>query len=372
MISGDHLIGQGKKNVFYYMLEEFSKHWDKISVICMGQGQPSVIHGNVFLYPSGTKWPGQTTFIKKKGAEILAKEKYDLMAVHSYPPFYNDRGAWFLRKKYKVPYVLEVMHVTGHPMAADKKEYISKVLMGLFVRFSRIAKNCLAFRTVNNVEVPQFLMKRGVPQEKILYLCCAYTRLDVFKPNPQIKKDGQTIVYCGRLAQNKGLRQTIKAFKIVADKIPQAKLLIAGDGPLRERLQKQVADLGLANSVEFLGFIDQIKTIEVYNRADLFVLASFNEGAPRAVLEAMACACPTITTKIGLMKEIIREKENGLFTSHNPKEMAEQFLYLLENPKEREQIGQAAFRTAQDFEFKKLIKNYALAYQAKIKGEQAL
>jgi glycosyltransferase involved in cell wall biosynthesis len=47
--------------------------------------------------------------------------------------------------------------------------------------------------------------------------------------------------------------------------------------------------------------------------------------------------------------------------------MAQQFLYLLENPKVREQIGQAAFRTAQDFEFKKLIKNYALVYQARVK-----
>jgi phosphatidylinositol alpha-mannosyltransferase len=101
-------------------------------------------------------------------------------------------------------------------------------------------------------------------------------------------KDPKTILYVGRLEHRKGVKYLIRAFAELQSRQPQVRLLIAGDGPDREKLEMEVAELGLKH-VEFLGFIEEERKRRLLQESDLFCSpAIFGESFGIVLLEAMA------------------------------------------------------------------------------------
>lgn len=101
------------------------------------------------------------------------------------------------------------------------------------------------------------------------------------------------IVAAGKLAPWKGFEDLIKAMSIVV-KERHAKLLILGDGPLREDLQKLISHLKLENSIELVGYVNN--TLKFFRKSDIFVLSSLVEGLPNVLVEAMICGCTPVAT----------------------------------------------------------------------------
>ena len=108
MITGDRALAQGKKGPFYYMLEEFSKHWERVDIICPRTPKPNIkkVHDNVYIHSSQKSLICQPWFILKKGVELYKEQKFNLFTVHSYPPFYNDIGGRWLHNKIKSSYFI--------------------------------------------------------------------------------------------------------------------------------------------------------------------------------------------------------------------------------------------------------------------------
>ena len=112
--------------------------------------------------------------------------------------------------------------------------------------------------------------------------------------HPWFKRDGVPIVLAvGRLAPQKDFHCLLAAFARVL-KCRAARLLVLGKGKLREALLLQARDLGIAESVAFLGFVQN--PYALLANANLFVLSSRHEGLPRVLIEAMACGCPVVST----------------------------------------------------------------------------
>jgi glycosyltransferase involved in cell wall biosynthesis len=370
MISGDKSIAQGSLGVFYHMLQEYSKHWERIDVI-VPKGKNTVetqLHDNVFVHPSSKGKLQQPLFIHRKGLDVWRQLPFDVISVHSYPPFYNEIGAWLLSRATDVPYILEVMHVIGYPRAADLDERWRRVATGLFYRFCW--RGALAIRVINHQEVPGFLQRCGVPADKIMPLPCFYIDFDVFRPLGKIRT-GRRIIYSGRLAKNKGLMELLAAFKLVLAGMPDAELIILGDGEMRPRLEALVARDGLERRVVFRGMVPHEQVGEVYNECDVLVMPSYNEGGPRVTLEAMACGTPVLTTNIGIMKEVIRDGENGLFITWQPADIAGKILRVLRDDNLRARLAEAGQASVQGFEYKRMIQNYAQTYQRLVKSQRA-
>jgi len=391
MITGDKALAQGKRGPFYYMLEEFSKYWDRVDIICplveadkrgSKRGLTQKVHGNVFIHSSSRPLWRQPWFILRKGLEIYKKGKFDLFTIHSYPPFYNDIGGYWLYKKLSsrtfrtssdkvgtikhrtFPYVLEIMHITGYPKAENFKEWLYKILTRLFIKY--FAKKAKAIRVINKKQAPEFLKKAGVDEKKMIYMPAFYIDFDIFKPQNLDKK--YDLVFAGRLVENKGILLLLEAAKhlvqVKRSNISNIKLVIIGSGPLEKKIKKYIKKHKLESNVKFAGWLPSIKDVaKIYNQSKIFVMPSFNEGGPRVNLEAMACKVPVITSKVGVMLDIINPGENGIFIDWDVKDVVEKIKLLLEDKVLYKKIAENGYQTVQQFERKKAIKFYAKSYK---------
>jgi glycosyltransferase involved in cell wall biosynthesis len=139
----------------------------------------------------------------------------------------------------------------------------------------------------------------------------------------------------------KGHRYLIEAVAQLQARKPafQLKLVIVGDGPQRATLEQQVTELELGETVRFAG--NQSDVVPWLHGFDAFALPSYaNEGVPQALLQAMACALPVITTDAGAIGEIARDQETALIVARqNRAPLADAILRLAADPKLREHLA---------------------------------
>jgi glycosyltransferase involved in cell wall biosynthesis len=122
---------------------------------------------------------------------------------------------------------------------------------------------------------------------------------------------GEPVLGCvGALSPDKGQEWLIRALAPLRKKSPSAKLLLAGTGPCRERLQKLAREAGVGDAVIFAGFISDVES--VYAAVDVFLLPSFFEALSNALMSAMAYAVPSIAFNVGGPAEIIEDGKSGL------------------------------------------------------------
>jgi glycosyltransferase involved in cell wall biosynthesis len=150
-----------------------------------------------------------------------------------------------------------------------------------------------------------------------------------------------------RLVQPKRLDYLIEAARLVCDAVPQARFLIIGDGTLREELEGQAVQLGLAPEyVRFLGSRQDVP--DLLSALDIFVLSSEMEGLPVSLLEAMAASKPIVVTRVGAIPQVIQDGHSGLLVSpHDPAGLARAILTLIGDSTLRESLSREAYRTVE-------------------------
>ncbi|MFZ4681182.1 MAG: glycosyltransferase [Terrimicrobiaceae bacterium] len=131
------------------------------------------------------------------------------------------------------------------------------------------------------------------------------------------------LIQASRLIEKKGLEVTLEAFAEFHRAHPRATLVLAGDGPLLDRLQEKSAALGLADAVRFPGFFQQHDLARAYEEAHLFLHpsrttpAGDQEGVPNSMLEAMATGLPVLATRHGGIPEAVTSGQDGLLVPEN-------------------------------------------------------
>jgi glycosyltransferase involved in cell wall biosynthesis len=187
-----------------------------------------------------------------------------------------------------------------------------------------------------------------------------------------IKPDDKVIISVSRLVYKNGPDLLIDAFDILNSKFnpptggQNYKLLIIGDGPLKESLKFQVKSLKLEDRVILAGSVGQEKLPMYLKISDIFVRPSRSEGLGSAFLEAMAAEVPVIGTKVGGIPDFLENRKTGLFCSGEPEDIAFKIRILLENDKLREElVSNARALVAEKYnwdkiavEFDKLYKSY--------------
>jgi glycosyltransferase involved in cell wall biosynthesis len=155
----------------------------------------------------------------------------------------------------------------------------------------------------------------------------------------EIKGPGKRVLFMGDFSERKGIKTLIRAASDVISEISDVRFVLCGG--TRKEIAETVTDWGIENHVEIKGFVSGKEKSDIFKKADLFVLPSFSEGVPVAVLEALSSGLPIITTPVGGIPDVFKDYQNGLFIEPGDhKALAENILFLLKNDDVRERIGE--------------------------------
>ncbi len=157
------------------------------------------------------------------------------------------------------------------------------------------------------------------------------------------------LICVGRLVPAKGQHILVQAMARLRDQGAAVGLRLVGDGPDRPSLERQVRELDLAEQVRFEGAVNQDRVRALLAEADCFVLASFAEGIPIVLMEAMAMEIPCVTTRITGIPELIRDGIDGLLVAASDHAgLAEAIARLAADSELRRGLGQAGRRRVLD------------------------
>jgi colanic acid/amylovoran biosynthesis glycosyltransferase len=281
--------------------------------------------------------------IRKRFKYILSKEKIDCVVAD-----YLITGAAVRKicEELKIPVVSNVLGYEIH------KE---DVLKGNTENYSLLANHKSYVIPVAKNMIPK-LKHLGFTDEQIVYSPIG-AKDDFFQITPAYHSC--QFLAIGRFTATKAPQTSIRAFAKVLGKFPQAKFVFAGDGELMDDCKKLVKELNLTDKIDFIGWIDQQKQIDLLGESSVFIQHSVTaengdaEGTPVAIIEASAAGLPVVSTKHGGIVDTIISGETGfLVAEHDVDAMAEKMIYLLKNPNIMMQFG----NTGKEF----IRKNFSL------------
>ena len=202
---------------------------------------------------------------------------------------------------------------------------------------------------------------------------------DQKRNNTELRREicaGQDVPIVGMVANFnfdiKGQQFFVKAARRVVEKVPEARFVLAGDGPLRSTCEEEATVLGIRDKVHFLGERSDVSGI--LRNLTVSVLSSTSEGLSNVILESMAAAKPVVATDVGGNPELV---ENGI-TGHivppaDPEALADGILRLLRSPDRAKVMGEAArVRVEKDFSVGRMVERHADLYASALaNGDRA-
>ncbi len=277
--------------------------------------------------------------------QLLKKESPDLLFAENSPLvlFWGFICARILN----VPRIATVIHATMKP---DRRVRFKKDIINRFIlhRLDKIG-------VVSNAKLKSLVKKYNLKPEKIVLIpngidIAKFTDLEQrngLKQEIGISEGDKIIGMVGRLVRKKGHDVLLKSAKDILVDFPNAKFLIIGDGEERASLEKLVTDLGIGESVIFLG--ERKDIADLISLFDIAVLCSRDESLPVALLEYTAVSKPIVATNVGGNSEIIVDTKSGfLVPPDNPKALAIKIIELLKNEKKGRIMGRLARKIAED------------------------
>ena len=164
------------------------------------------------------------------------------------------------------------------------------------------------------------------------------------------KFDKPTVVYFGRLKKYKSVDHLVKAFALIAEKVPEARLEFIGRGDFQPELERMVSELGLKDRTKFYGFVSEEEKVELLSKSHIVVNTSIKEGWGITNIEANACGTPVISANVPGLRDSVKAGVSGLLYEYgNIKQLSEQIFSLLTNQIEFNRLSEGAVEWAQTF-----------------------
>jgi len=211
--------------------------------------------------------------------------------------------------------------------------------------------------TCNGEPLKKAMKKMGVSSHKIKFIYWA-TDIEKFRHSPkdmELKKelklfDCPVIISVRSLEPAYDIETLIKALPSVLKEFPMVKLIIGGQGSREKNLKKLAQELGISESIRFVGMIPHDDMPKFFNSSDIYVSTSLSDGdLSQSTQQAMACELPVITTDIEVNKKRIKNGENGFIVPvKNPQSLSEKIILLLKDEKLRTELGKTGRRTIED------------------------
>lgn len=301
-----------------------------------------------------------------KCSQIIRKKKIDIIHTNSFGPILIGS---ILSKIHNIPIVATIHDVftTSSPdnwnkwVEQNQLPRISSKIGPIFEKISLMMPIDIIHAISNSTkqDLVEFKVKSDIT---VIYNgidLASYERLD-------FKKDYQNyVLYLGRLVFYKNLDVVICSFKEVAKKLPNAKLVIVGEGPMREKWEKMVLELNLTHNVEFTGYVSQERKAELLSRCSALLLPSLFEGFGLVLLEAFAMSKPVLVADVKPFDEVVDDGIDGyILSAHDPHEWSEKIVSVLLNKTLSENLGkQGRLKVENKFSIKTTLDKIELLYR---------
>ena len=191
---------------------------------------------------------------------------------------------------------------------------------------------------VPSQEIKKELIKVGI-KESLISIVELGIDTKMFVKKKVKRSDKITIGFSGRFAIEKNIKTLYKVFLNLKNKY-EIELLLIGDGPERNKFPK----------AKITGFVENVE--DYLNKLDIYVMPSTEETTCLAALEAMSCELPVVANKVGVIKNIIKDGDNGYFFK-DEFELEQKLIYLIEHKNERLKLGINARKAVLDLSWKK-------------------
>ncbi len=198
----------------------------------------------------------------------------------------------------------------------------------------------------------QDLLRRGLRPEQVFVVECGLNH-ELYRPSP-VQRDEKLIVYLGRLRKYKCVNLLLRALKSVMERVPDARLVVVGDGPYRAELERLAGSLGISGSVQFLGHVSEQEKVDLLSRAAVSANPSPKEGWGLTVVESNACGLPVVASRSPGLVDSVRDGQTGFLVEHgNVEQLASRLVDILVNPELRERLSRGALEWAGRFSWEK-------------------
>lgn len=248
-------------------------------------------------------------------------------------------------------------HLQSHSFSRWKYRQVDR-----FIAASRAIRDVLVDDGIPASQIS--IVYDGIDVERISHLPAVDIHTELWLPHGV-----PTLVNVGALVGHKGQKHLIEAMHHVRQRVPDARLVIFGEGELRQPLEKQIRDRHLERHVLLAGFREDV--LSIVKSADLFVMSSVTEGLGSTVLDAMAMGLAVVGTTAGGIPEAVVHGETGLLVPPaDPVALADAIVTALEDPGRRREMGQAGYtRVRGRFGVEQLVSGTLGAYQATTSGD---
>lgn len=247
--------------------------------------------------------------------ELLRKNKIDIVHIED-GAFITSLLALLVKKLLKKPVVLSMQGFPGFSW------FYGNPFVDWMAKIYTLTLGKTVLKTADMVVLSatayvKDALKLGVPVSRIKVIPRGVD-VRIYNPNTErrkafreklgLKNDETMILFAGRLVSVKGLKYFVEAAKTLLKENKKLKFVVAGDGILRGKYQREAWDFKA--NIRFIGYRRDMEN--VMNAADIFVLSSISEGCPNAVIEAGACAKPVVASDVGAVRDIVVNGVTGL------------------------------------------------------------
>jgi glycosyltransferase involved in cell wall biosynthesis len=261
----------------------------------------------------------------------------DINKIPFYTPLYH-----------KLPLLVVIPHLFSDSVFKE-----INFVLGLYIYLSEKPISWLykGFQTmVISESTKEDLVKRGLSPEDIHVVHCGIDQ-NHYRFSASVRKySAPTVIYLGRLKKYKSVDHLLKAFALTLKTIPEARLMVVGEGDYKEELIGLTRRLSLDGKVEFTGFVDEEEKVRRLQQAWVAVYPSLKEGWGLTNIEANACGTPVVASNVPGLKDSVVPGRTGLLYEYGdlPK-LSECLVKILSDGELRERLTQGGLAWAKEF-----------------------
>jgi glycosyltransferase involved in cell wall biosynthesis len=354
------------------------KHGHEVHVFCPKYPNHNDKEGNIHRFPT----IASTEALEKRlglelGGRIPLPPLNDLSRIisrldilHSHHMFAMGRYASFYSRRHKTPLIF-----TNHTNYQEFETILPlkgknlRRIISFFLQNYTDKCNCIISP---GKRMKQLLIDYGVYRPIVVipngvslstFLPISQRRHKQLKDKLGILPQDQVLAYVGRLSQEKNLVFLLRALGPLLLEKSNLKLLIVGDGPIKNQIQLEARLLGITNQIILPGFISPQKVHQYYSISDLFVTTSMSEVFPLTIIEALSSSLPVVAINAPGTGDTVESGINGILAKNNKRDYAKAVKSLLRNNTLRVKMSTNARKSVKKFSIDRCVQKHLSLYQ---------